>query len=68
MGSEVIKELVQYDLTGKNLVYELKSILHNGEKREKMLSDYNSLKEIIGPSGASSRVAEQMVRELNNQR
>lgn len=68
MGDEVIKELVQYDLTEKNLVRELKAILHDGDKREKMLADYRALREKIGPAGASSRVAEQMVKELNNQR
>ena len=68
MSSEVIKELVQYDLNEKNLVCELKAILHDGDKREKMISDYKALKEKIGPSGASSRVAEQMVKELKDQR
>jgi lipid-A-disaccharide synthase len=64
MGSEVIRELVQYDLTEKNLHEELKAILHDGLKREKILADYKALKERIGPSGASSRVAERMVKEL----
>ncbi len=68
MGDEVIKELVQYDLTEKNLVRELKAILHDGDKREKMLADYKALRERIGPAGASSRVAEQMIKELTNQR
>lgn len=64
MDSEVIRELVQYDLNEKNLLEELKAILHTGEKREKILADYKVLKERIGPPGASGRVAEQMVREL----
>ena len=64
MGSEVIKELIQYDLNEKNLLEELKAILHEGPKRERMLSDYKDLRKKIGPSGASSRVAEKMVNEL----
>jgi lipid-A-disaccharide synthase len=64
MGSEVIKELVQYDLTEKNLLNELKSLLHGGERREQILSDYQKLKQKIGPSGASGRIAGEMVKEL----
>lgn len=64
MESEVIRELVQYDLTGKNLLKELKAVLKGGDRREKILADYQSLKDIIGPSGASGRVAKEMVEEL----
>ncbi len=64
MGAEVIRELVQYDLNEKNLIVELKAILQDGSKRKKILADYKALKERIGPSGASSRVAERMVNEL----
>jgi lipid-A-disaccharide synthase len=65
MNSEVIRELVQYDLTQKNLCAELKAILPGGVKREKILADYNILKDKLGPSGASFRVAKDMVDKLN---
>jgi lipid-A-disaccharide synthase len=64
MGKEVIRELVQYDLKEKNLVTELKAILPGGVKREEILSDYAVLKYIIGPAGASGRIAGEMVEEL----
>ncbi len=64
MGSEVIKELIQYDLKKKNLVTELETILPGGKKREKILSDYNILKDKLGPAGASGRIAMEMVEEL----
>jgi lipid-A-disaccharide synthase len=64
MGSEVIKELVQYDLTERNLLEELKSILPGEKRRNQILADYQLLKEKIGPSGASGRVAARMVKEL----
>jgi lipid-A-disaccharide synthase len=64
MGSEVVKELVQYDLTEKSLVTELKVILPGGAKREKLLSDYQILKNKLGPAGASGRIAREMVAEL----
>ena len=64
MESEVIRELVQYDLTEKNLLKELKAVLKGGDRREKILADYQELKNRIGPSGASGRVARKMVMEL----
>jgi lipid-A-disaccharide synthase len=65
MGSEVVRELVQYDLTEKKIFEELGSILPGGEKREKMLSDYKALAAKLGPAGASLRVAAEMIKELN---
>ncbi|MEI6050362.1 MAG: lipid-A-disaccharide synthase [Bacteroidota bacterium] len=64
MNSEVIKELIQYDLNEKNLLTELKAILPGGEAREKILSDYEVLKVKLGPAGASGRIAREMVEEL----
>ena len=64
MNSEVVKELVQYDLTEKNIVKELTAVLPGGERRELMLANYDELKRILGPAGASSRIAAEMVREL----
>jgi lipid-A-disaccharide synthase len=64
MDSEVVKELVQYDLTEKSLVAELKAILRGGEKRDKLLSDYTLLRNRLGSAGASGRVAREMVSEL----
>jgi lipid-A-disaccharide synthase len=64
LDSEVVKELLGYSLTGKNLVSELRSILPGGQKREKMLAEYKKLKEILGPSGASGRIARDMVDNI----
>lgn len=64
MGSEVVKELVQYDLKETSILNELKDILPGGSKREKILSDYATLKDKLGPAGASARIAREMVGEL----
>jgi lipid-A-disaccharide synthase len=64
MNSEVVKELVQYDLKEKALLKELKAILPGGERREQLLSDYEMLKNILGSAGASGRIAREMVEEL----
>ena len=68
MGSEVIKELVQYDLKENILLKELNAILPGGIKREKILSDYEVLKSKLGSAGASGRIAREMVRELKKGR
>jgi lipid-A-disaccharide synthase len=65
MGFEVIKELIQYDLKEKKLLTELNAILPGGVKRDKILSDYQDLKAKLGPSGASRRIAKEMVEDLN---
>jgi len=64
MGSEVVKELVQYDLTEKAIATELTAILEGGSKRDKLLSDYAELRNKLGSQGASGRVAREMVKEL----
>lgn len=57
MDREVVKELIQNDLNTKNLVEELNEIL-SGERREKVLNDYNLLREKLGGKGASENAAE----------
>ncbi|MDP4224117.1 MAG: lipid-A-disaccharide synthase [Bacteroidota bacterium] len=64
LGYEAVKELVQFSLTEKNLVSELGSVLPSGSKRQKILADYRKLKDILGPAGASERVAVDMVATL----
>jgi lipid-A-disaccharide synthase len=64
MGYEVIRELVQYDLKESALINELKEILPDGGNRERILSDYEILKNKLGPAGASGRVAKEMVAGL----
>ncbi len=63
-GYEAVTELVQYSLNEKNLVSELKAILPGGSKRDKMLNDYEKVRKILGPAGASERVAADMVKVL----
>lgn len=57
MDREVVKELIQNDLNTKNLVEELHKILY-GNQREKVLKDYELLREKLGGKGASEKAAE----------
>jgi lipid-A-disaccharide synthase len=64
MDTEVVRELIQYDLKENTVLKELISILPGGEKRERILSDYKILRDKLGPAGASGRIAREMVQEL----
>lgn len=64
MNEEIVKELLQYRVTEKNLVRELQTILPGGKKREKMITGYKLLADKLGPAGASARVAREMIREI----
>lgn len=66
MEDEVVKELVQYELTASKLETELKKILKNGESRPVMLAAYDSLRQKLGPSGASVRIAAELVKDLES--
>jgi lipid-A-disaccharide synthase len=66
LGYEAVKELVQFSLTENNLVSELGSVLPSGSKRQKVLADYKKVREILGPAGASERVAADMVEKLKS--
>ena len=60
MDKEVVKELIQSQLNTENLVSELQKILE-GPKRNKMLQDYELLREKLGGKGASNHAAEIIV-------
>jgi len=64
LDKEVNKELVQNELTSKNLKIELDKIL-DLKHRERMAKDYDELEEILGGSGASKRIAKVMFDKLN---
>ena len=57
MDKEVVKELIQDDLTVENLVAELKMLLFNNEKRETLQKDYTALKELLTAGGHASTTA-----------
>lgn len=63
MDKEVVKELIQYDLTYENIKQELNLIL-NTPKREQVLNDYENLHDKLGGVGASERTANLIVNDL----
>jgi lipid-A-disaccharide synthase len=65
-GYEAVKELIQFALNKKNIVAELGAVLPGGSKRNRIFDDYKKVREILGPAGASERVAEDMVKRMKD--
>jgi len=66
MGREVVRELLQWDMTMANASAELTALLPGGAKRGAMLADFEELRRRVGGSGASERFAAKMVEILKN--
>ncbi|MBQ8272373.1 MAG: lipid-A-disaccharide synthase [Tidjanibacter sp.] len=64
MGREVVRELIQHDMTVENASEELQAIMEGGSKHPKMMADYAELCAIVGGEGASDRFAARMVELL----
>ncbi|MFN8117337.1 MAG: lipid-A-disaccharide synthase [Bacteroidia bacterium] len=64
LDKPVVKELIQTDLTSKNLKEELSKII-SGPVRDEMLKEYDGLIKLLGNSGASKKVAELMYNHIH---
>jgi lipid-A-disaccharide synthase len=64
MGKEVVKELIQGDLTEHNIVKELELLLRNGKRQRQLLEDYEELKGRLGSAGASEKAAEVIINAM----
>lgn len=58
------KEFIQDDCNADALVTEIRELIENKERREKMLDDYADIRNALGGTGASSAVAKAMIEEL----
>jgi len=67
MEREVVRELIQGDLNHERLQKELADILPEGCRHETLRKDYEELQTVLGGSGASVRVAKDMVANLDTQ-
>ena len=66
MKKEVVKELIQADLTSKNIKSELKQII-DGPKRESQLKAYEELEKQLGGRGASDKTAHLMLQNIKRE-
>ncbi len=62
-GREVVRELIQKDLTINNLRVELNQLLSD-ERRARLLNDYKELASKLGESGVAMRIARLMLNYL----
>ena len=61
MDREVVKELIQHDLTPAKLAAELGQLLTNPVRREQLKKDYTELKRTLGEGGNASAQAAQII-------
>ena len=61
------KEFIQDDCNPDALVTEIRDLIEDNERREKMLSEYAEIRSLLGKSGASHAVARAMIEELQKQ-
>lgn len=64
MNKEVVRELLQYNMTVATLSDELKALLPGGERHQLVLNEYEALKKMLGEVGSSERVGKKMVELL----
>ena len=63
MNREVVKELIQKDATAIKIQNELDQLIGDSDYREKMLSAYNELIEILGRRGCSEKIARDLLEQ-----
>ncbi len=66
MDAQLFKELIQHECTPALIMKELDKLIDNQSYREKMFTDYAAVREVLGGKGASEKVAQAMIEELNN--
>jgi lipid-A-disaccharide synthase len=64
MDKEVVKELIQHELTTKNLINALEEIIKGGSKRERIENDYGVLKALLKGGGRASKQAAKEIQHF----
>lgn len=66
MDKEVVKELIQAELTPENIIAELKPMQENDSaKRLELLNAYDALEELLGGGGASEKTATLLLQNIH---
>lgn len=61
LDKPAIKELIQYELTVKNIEKELRTILEDERRLEQMRKDYTALYDILSKGGDASKTAAKII-------
>jgi lipid-A-disaccharide synthase len=67
MDREVVKELIQDQLTPANIERELKEILDNPERKRQLHADYTELRNLLRKGGAASANAAKIIYQFVHQ-
>jgi lipid-A-disaccharide synthase len=67
MDKEVVKELIQNELTPENITKELNHILFDTLQRERIKFDYQQLKKLLSENGNASANAAKIIYEFMRQ-
>ena len=66
LGREAFRELLQWFFTPESASEEVRRLVEDAPYRERMLADYAEIRQCLGGSGASRRVARAMIEELSS--
>ena len=64
MDREIVKELIQHECTAWTVQQELHSLISDQPKRERVIKDYNELRDLLGKGGASKKVAQSLLKTI----
>lgn len=62
------KEFIQDDCNAEALTKEVRDLIENSARRERMLEDYADIRNLLGGTGASAAVAKAMIEEMRKDR
>ncbi len=63
---EVVKELLAYNFTAKNVQKELSRLIYNAEYRNNILNEYTEIEKNLGNTVASDTAADLMIKNLQS--
>lgn len=66
MEREVVKELIQDDMNAVNLAAELRDLLYDPSRRERLEADYAELRTLLAAGGLASEAAAERIVALGN--
>ena len=64
MDRLAFKEFIQHDCNADALTAEIRELIEDKSRRQKMLDDYADIRNALGGTGASAAVAKSMIEEL----
>lgn len=66
LNRETVKELLQYKVNKNKITEELKKVLPDGSEHNRIINDYNNIKNMLGEIGVTKRVAQRIHNYLEN--